>query len=83
MRLQFGPNKYKHKSLKPEIKALAIKASEDLCFEMEFKAQHGIPIDAKPFGEVDAENVEIRRKEHEQIYTSTHKMRHIERVAQF
>lgn len=83
VRLHVGPNKYKHRSLKTGNKALAIKAAEKLCYELEFKAQHGIPIDAKPFGEVVAEYVAFRRKQHEQGYTSAHSMRQIERVAQF
>lgn len=83
VRLHVGPNKYKHRSLKTGNKAVAIKAAEKLCYEMEFKAQHGIPVDAKSFGEVIAEYVAFRRKQHEQGHTSDHSMRQIERVAQF
>ena len=83
VRLHVGPNKYKHKSLKTGNKAVAIKAGEKLCYEMEFKVEHGIPVDAKTFGDVVAEYVAFRRKQHEQGHTSAHSMRQIERVAQF
>lgn len=83
VRLRVGPNKYKHRSLKTANKAVAVKAAEKLCYEMEFKAAHGIPVDAKPFKDVVDEYVAFRRKEHEQGYTSVHSMRQIERVSQF
>lgn len=83
VRLRVGPNKYKHRSLKTANKAVAVKAAEKLCYEMEFKAAHGIPVDAKPFRDVVDEYVAFRRKQHEQGYTSVHSMRQIERVAQF
>lgn len=83
VRLHVGPNKYKHRSLKTGNKAVAIKAAEKLCYELEFKAAHGIPVDAKPFAEVVEEYVAFRRKQHEQGHTSAHSMRQIERVAQF
>jgi integrase len=50
---------------------------------MEFKAAHGIPIDAKPFADVVKEYVALRKKEHEQGHTSAHSMRQIERVSHF
>ena len=40
VRLHGGPNKYKHGSLKTGTRALAIKAAEKLCYELDFKAQH-------------------------------------------
>jgi integrase len=83
VRLHVGPNKYKHRTLKTGNKAVAIKAAEKLCYEMEFKAQHGIPVDAKTFGDVVNEYVAFRRKQHEQGQTSAHSMRQIERVSQF
>ncbi|WP_421696173.1 tyrosine-type recombinase/integrase [Aestuariivirga sp.] len=82
-RLHVGPNKYKHKSLKTGNKALAIKAAEKLSYELEFKAQHGIPIDARTFGAVTEEYIAFRQKQHEQGHTSAHSMRQIERVARF
>lgn len=83
VRLHVGPNKYKHRTLKTGNKAVAIKAAEKLCYEMEFKAEHGIPVDAKAFGAVVDEYVAFRKKQHEQGHTSKHSMRQIERVAQF
>ncbi len=83
VRLHVGPNKYKHRSLKTGNKAVAIKAAEKLCYEIEFKQQNGIPVDAKPFGDVVNEYVAFRRKQHLQGHTSDHSMRQIERVSQF
>jgi integrase len=83
VRLRVGPNKYKHRSLKTANKAVAVKAAEKLCYEMEFKAAHGIPVDAKPFADVISEYVAFRRKQHEQGHTTAHSMRAIERVAQY
>ncbi len=83
VRLHVGPNKYKHRTLKTGNKAVAVKAAERLCYEMEFKAEHGIPIDAKPFADVVREYVALRQKEHEQGHTSAHSMRQIKRVSQF
>ena len=83
VRLHVGPNKYKHRTLKTGNKAVAVKAAERLCYEMEFKAEHGIPIDAKPFADVVEEYVAFRRREHEQGHTSVHSMRQIKRVSQF
>jgi len=83
VRLHVGPNKYKHRTLKTGNKAVAIKAAEKLCYEMEFKAAHGIPVDAKPFKDVVDEYVAFRHKQHEQGHTKAHSMRQIERVSQF
>lgn len=43
VRLHVGPNKHKHRTLKTGNKAVGVKAAEKLCYEMEFKKQHGIP----------------------------------------
>ena len=75
--------KYLYRSLKTGDLAIAIKAAQKLLHKFEFSVEHGIPIDAKTFGEVIEEYVKFRRRENEQGRTSDGMLRQIERVVRF
>ena len=75
--------KYLYRSLKTVDLAIAIKAAQKLLHKFEFSVEHGIPIDAKTFGEVIEEYVKFRRRENEQGRTSDGMLRQIKRVVRF
>jgi integrase len=81
--IRIGPNKYIDRSLKTKDLAVAVKAAERLCYEVEFKQQHAIPINVLTFSNVLDEYVAFRTKQHEQGRTSDHMLRQIKRVSKF
>lgn len=81
--IRIGPNKYIDRSLKTKDLAVAIKAAERLCYEVEFKQQHAIPINVLTFSNVLDEYVTLRQKQHEQGRTSDAMLRQMKRVSKF
>lgn len=75
--------KYVYRSLKTGDLAVAIKDAVKLAFEFEFSAKHGIPVQAKTFGDVIDEYVKYREAENRQGRTSDGMLRQIRRVVRF
>ncbi len=82
-RIGIGPNKYLYRSLKTANRGIAIREAQRLGYEMEFRAEHGIPASSKRFHDVIEEYLAHRRREHLQGRTSSNALRQIERVGRF
>lgn len=75
--------KYVYRTLKTGDFEVAKKAAHKLLHKFEFSAEHGIPISAKPFGEVIDEYVKYREARNLQGGTSDGMLRQIKRVVRF
>ena len=82
-RIRVGPNKYVYRTLKTGKKAVAIKAAQRLVHQLEFRAEHHIPITIKKFVDVIDEYETFRTKQHQQGHTSATMLRQIIRVNKF
>lgn len=82
-RIRVAPNKYVFRSLKTGNKSVAIKAAQKLVHKLEFQKEHQLPIQVKRMGDVMAEYLAFREKQHEQGRTSVHMLRQVKRVSKF
>ena len=82
-RIRFSPGKYTWRSLKTSDEANAVRAGRRLLFQMEHRADAGLPPKSKTFGAVIDDYVRFRERDHQQGRTSAGMLRQIIRVAKF
>ena len=83
VRLHIGPNQYVYRTLKTGKKADAIKSARKLFHQTELKIELNMPVKERRFGDVIAEYVAYREKQHKQGRTSIYMIRQIRRVSKF
>jgi integrase len=82
-RIRLSPGKYTWRSLKTTDEANAIRAGRRLLFQLEHRADQGLPPKSKSFSTVIDEYVRFRQRDHQQGRTSDGMLRQIIRVAKF
>jgi integrase len=82
-RIRISPVKYFWRSLKTTDEANAIRAGRRLLFQMEHRAEVGLPPKLKLFGMIIDDYVRFRERDHHQGRTSDGMLRQIIRVAKF
>jgi integrase len=82
-RIRISPGKYAWRSLKTSDEANAIRAGRRLLFQMEHRADAGLPPKSKTFSAVIDDYVRFRERDHHQGRTSAGMLRQIIRVVKF
>ena len=82
-RIRLGPKSYIWRSLKTADEAKALRAAQKLFFQMEDRAEQGLPTTRKSFGSVIDDFIRYREKDHKQGRTSAAMLRQIIRVSKF
>jgi integrase len=82
-RIRISPGKYTWRSLKTTDEQTAIRAGRRLLFQLEHRADQGLPPKSKLFSAVIDDYVRFRERDHKQGRTSAGMLRQIIRVAKF
>ena len=82
-RFRISPGKYTWRSLKTTDEQTAIRAGRRLLFQLEHRADQGLPPKSKLFSAVIDDYVRFRERDHKQGRTSDGMLRQIVRVANF
>ena len=82
-RLRLSPGKYVTRSLKTTVEETAVQTGRRLLFQMEHRAEQGLPPKSKLFSTVIDEYIRFRERDHAHGKTSTGMLRQIRRVSKF
>ncbi|WP_316214834.1 hypothetical protein [Bradyrhizobium sp. SZCCHNR2035] len=82
-RLRISPGKYVTRSLKTTIEQTAIQAGRRLLFQIEQRAEQGLPPKSKLFTAVIDDYIRFRERDHAHGKTSAGMLRQIRRVSKF
>jgi hypothetical protein len=82
-RIRISPVKYIWRSLKTTDEQTAIRAGRKLLFQLEQRADQGLPPKSKPFSAVIDDYIRYRERDHAHGKTSDGMLRQIIRVAKF
>ncbi len=82
-RLRSSPGKYVTRSLKTTVEETAVQAGRRLLFQIEQRAEQGLPPKSKTFSTVIDEYIRFRERDHAHSKTSAGMLRQIKRVSKF
>jgi integrase len=82
-RIRLPSHKYTWRSLKTSDEAKAIGLGRRLLFQMEQRADQGLPLKSKKFSKVIADYIRYRERDHQHGKTSAGMLRQIVRVSKF
>jgi site-specific recombinase XerD len=82
-RLRLSPGKYVTRSLKTPVEENAVQAGRRLLFQLEHRAEQGLPPKAKLFSAVIDDYIRYRERDHAHDKTSAGMLRQIRRVSKF
>ncbi|WP_409191069.1 hypothetical protein [Bradyrhizobium sp. RDM4] len=82
-RLRLSPGKYVTRSLKTTIEETAVQAGRRLLFQLEHRAEQGLPPKSKLFSTVIDDYIVYRKRDHAHGKTSAGMLRQIIRVSKF
>ncbi|MET4423857.1 tyrosine-type recombinase/integrase [Bradyrhizobium sp. 956_D2_N1_5] len=82
-RLRLSPGKYVTRSLKTTIEENAVQAGRRLLFQLEHRAEQGLPPKSKSFAAVIDDYIGSRERDHAHGKTSSGMLRQIRRVSKF
>ena len=82
-RIRLSPGKYLWRSLKTIDEATAVRAGRKLLFQIEHRADGGLPAKSKSFESVIDDYVRFRERDHQHGKTSDGMLRQVVRVAKF
>lgn len=82
-RIHIGPNQYKYKSLKTGNTSNAIAAGRRFCYQLEFKQEHGLPINDTKLSIVIDAYIKYRENEFKHKRTKLGMLRQIKRNLKF
>ena len=80
-RLRLSPGKYVTRSLKTTVEENAVQLGRRLLFQLEHRAEQGLPPKSKLFAAVIDDYIRFRERDHEHGKTSTGMLRQIKRVS--
>ncbi|MGF6428361.1 tyrosine-type recombinase/integrase [Bradyrhizobium elkanii] len=82
-RLRLSPGKYVTRSLKTTVEEIAVQAGRRQLFQLEHRAEQGLPPKSKLFSTVIDEYIRFRERDHAHGKTSAGMLRQIKRVSKF
>src|SRR5258708_6106671 len=82
-RLRLSPGKYVTRSLKTTIEVTAVQAARRLLFQLQHRAEQGLPPQSKLFSAVIDDYIRFRERDHVHGKTSAGMLRQIIRVSKF
>ncbi|MBR0954966.1 site-specific integrase [Bradyrhizobium canariense] len=82
-RLRLSPGKYVTRSLKTTVEEIAVQAGRRLLFQLEHRAEQGLPPKSKSFSAVIDDYIRFRERDHAHGKTSAGMLRQIRRVSKF
>lgn len=82
-RLRLSPGKYVTRSLKTTVEETAVQLGRRLLFQLEHRAEQGLPPKSKSFAAVIDDYIRFRERDHAHGKTSAGMLRQIRRVSKF
>ncbi|UPT97477.1 hypothetical protein J4G48_0004895 [Bradyrhizobium barranii subsp. apii] len=82
-RLRLSPGKYVTRSLKTTVEENAVQAGRRLLFQLEHRAEQGLPSKSKSFAAVIDDYIRFRERDYAHGKTSAGMLRQIKRVSKF
>lgn len=82
-RLRLSPGKYVTRSLKTTVEETAVQLGRRLLFQLEHRAEQGLPPKSKTFSAVIDDYIRFRERDHTHGKTSAGMLRQIRRVSKF